>query len=136
MNYFCSFEYKWKNTNHKSANCFLISCFKRNSILYVWARSLISVERRYNASYFFFISRLQNDCATTFICTIVWKMFMWTSYVFPAVSAIDAKLIIKGVSNILGIGYSFTIIKGEYSWYTRSYIFYRNKGFDSFLCVL
>ena len=28
------------------------------------------------------------------------------------------KIIIKGVSNIIGIGYSITIIKGQYSWST------------------
>ena len=27
----------------------------------------------------------------------------------------------NGVSNIIGTGYSTTIIKGEYSWYTGSY---------------
>ena len=46
------------------------------------------------------------------------------------------KIIIKGVSNIIRIGYSITIIKGEYSWYTGCYSFQRNKGFNSFPCVL
>ena len=46
------------------------------------------------------------------------------------------KVIIKGVSNIIGIGYGITIIKGEYSWYTGCSSFYRNKGFNSFPCVL
>ena len=46
------------------------------------------------------------------------------------------KVIIKGVSNIISIGYSITIIKEQYSWYTGCYIFQRNKGFHSFSCVL
>ena len=46
------------------------------------------------------------------------------------------KIIIKGVSNIVGIGYSFAIIKGEYSWYVGCYSFQRNQGFNSFLFVL
>ena len=33
------------------------------------------------------------------------------------------KIIIKGVGNIIEIGYSFTIMKGEYVWYTRRYTF-------------
>ena len=33
------------------------------------------------------------------------------------------------------IGYSITIIKGDYKWYAGSNSFKRNKGFDSFLCV-
>ena len=46
------------------------------------------------------------------------------------------KVIIKGVSSIIGIGYSITIIKGHYSCYTGCYSFQRDKGFDSSPCVL
>ena len=46
------------------------------------------------------------------------------------------KVIIKGVSNIIGIGYSVTIIKGEYYFYAGGYSFEINKRFDSFPCVL
>ena len=37
-----------------------------------------------------------------------------------AVSAIESKVIIKDVSNIIEIGYSIAIVKEEYSWYTAS----------------
>ena len=46
------------------------------------------------------------------------------------------KVIIKGISNIIRIGYGITIIKGQDSWYTGCYSFYRNKGFSSFPRVL
>ena len=46
------------------------------------------------------------------------------------------QVIIKGVGNIIGIGYSIIIISREYSWHTGWYNLYRNKGFDSFQCVL
>ena len=42
-------------------------------------------------SYFFFISRLQKYCTTSFIWKIVWKMFMWIFYAFFVLSAIEAK---------------------------------------------
>ena len=37
-----------------------------------------------------------------------------------AVSAIESKIIIKDVSNIIEIGYNIAIVKEEYSWYTGS----------------
>ena len=43
------------------------------------------------------------------------------------------KVIIKGVSNIIGIGYSITIVKGEYSWYTGCYSFYRKVTFKKYI---
>ena len=46
------------------------------------------------------------------------------------------KVIVKGVNNIIGIGYRITVIKREQSWYTGCYSFQRNKGFNSFPCVL
>ena len=57
-------------------------------------------------------------------------------YAFLCSFSYRGKVIIKGVSNIIGIGYSITIIKGQYSWYIGCYSFQRNKGFDSFPCVL
>ena len=43
---------------------------------------------------------------------------------------------VKGICSIIGIGYSITIIKGEYGRDMGCYSFLRNKGFDSFPCVL
>ena len=44
------------------------------------------------------------------------------------------KVIMKGIHNIIGIGYSITIIKGECGRYTGCYTFFRNKGLDAFPC--
>ena len=46
------------------------------------------------------------------------------------------KVIIKGIRNIIGIGYSVTIMKEEYGRYMGGYSFWRNKGFDSFPDIL
>ena len=42
---------------------------------------------------------------------------------FGSLSCIGKVIIIKGVSNTIGIGYCLTIIKGQYSWYTGCYSF-------------
>ena len=57
-------------------------------------------------------------------------------YAFLCSFSYRGKVIIKGVSNIIGIGYSIIIIKGQYSWYIECYSFQINKGFDSFPCLL
>ena len=43
------------------------------------------------------------------------------------------KVIIKGVSNIIGIGYSIIIIKGQYSWYIGCYSFKGNPNSQGIL---
>ena len=63
-------------------------------------------------------------------------MIMWIFYAFFRSFSYKGKVIIKDVSNIIEIGYSITIIKGDYGRYTDGYSFKRNKGFDSFPCVL
>ena len=57
-------------------------------------------------------------------------------YAFLCSFSYKGKVIIKGVSNIIGVGSSITIIKGQYSWYTGCYSFQRNMVFGSFPCVL
>ena len=69
-------------------------------------------QKPYCVSYFFFISRLQKYYTNIFIhekhlceyLTLFFRSFSFWS-----------KVIIKAVSNIIGIGYSITIIKGGYS---------------------
>ena len=83
-------------------------------IIFYKVRSLTRVERGYDVGYFFFISRLQKYCTITFIWKIVWKMFMWIFCFFCSFSY-RGKVIIKGVSNIIEIGYSITLIKSRES---------------------
>ena len=85
--------------------------------------------------YFLFISRLQKYCVAIFIWKIIRKMFMWI-FCFFVVSTIRGKIVLKGVSNIIGMSYRIAIIKGEYSWYIGGYSFWRNGGFNSFSCIL
>ena len=73
------------------------------------ARSLVRVERGNGIRYFFFTSRLQKYCATTFVGGIVWKMFMWIFCAVVHCFGYRSKAI-KGVSNTIVIGYSITII--------------------------
>ena len=47
-----------------------------------------------------------------------------------------SEVIIEGVSNIIEIDYGVTIIQGGYNSYTGRHSFQRNKGFDSFPCVV
>ena len=103
----------------------------------IWTRSLIGVDRGYSVSYFFVITRLYKCCAVcSDIWRTVWKMFMWIFFAFFRTFSYRGKVIIKGICNIIGVDYCIDIIKGEYSWYTRYYSSYRNKGFDFFPCIL
>ena len=81
------------------------------------------VKRGYDLSYFFFISKLQKYCTTSFIWKMAWKIFMWIFYAFFRSFSYRGKVIIKGFRNIIGIGYSITIIKGHYGRYMRCYSF-------------
>ena len=91
----------------------------------------IIVRRGYDVDYLFSI-RLQKQCTNTFIGKIVWKMFMWIFYAVFGSFNYSGKVIVKGVSNIIGIAYSITIIKEQYSWYIGYYSFKRNKGLIPF----
>ena len=50
-------------------------------------------------------------------------MFMWIFYAFFRSLSYRGKVIIKGIRNIIVIGYSTTIIKGEYGRYMGGYSF-------------
>ena len=81
------------------------------------------------------ISSLSVDCRNNVL--LLWsekyseKCFCEYFMLFCSLSY-RGKVIIKGFSNIIGIGYSITIIKRQYSWYTGYFSFLRNKGFDYF----
>ena len=51
------------------------------------------------------------------------KMFMLIFYAFFCSFSCGSKVIIKNVSNIIGIGYGITIIKGDYNWFNGCYSF-------------
>ena len=91
-------------------SCKLLKKKKCCSILFYSIR----VDRGYDVSYFFFISRFQKYCISTFILKI--NVYVNVLCFFHSFSYRD-KVIIKGISNNIGIGYSITIIKGEYCWY-------------------
>ena len=111
---------------HKSANCLEISFFKRNNILskvnYL-TKNLNWIEKGYDVSYFFFISRLLKYCTTIFIPKIVWTVFLWIFNTFFRSFSYRYKETFKGVSSIIGIGCNITIIKEKYCWYTGGYSF-------------
>ena len=50
-------------------------------------------------------------------------MFMSIFYAYFCSYSYKRKAIIKGIHIIIGIGYSITIIKGEYGRYMRCYSF-------------
>ena len=100
----------------------------------VWVRRPIRVEKGYYVSHFFFISGLQKCFTTILICKITWKLFIRIFYALLRILCYRTTVIIKDVSNIKGIGYAITIIKGDFN--NGSNNFKRNKGFDCFSCAL
>ena len=60
-------------------------------------------------------------------------MFMW---VFFAFFSYRCKVIVKGVSNIIGIGYSITMIKGDTVGTPEATVFREIKNLIPFPCVL
>ena len=99
-------------------------------------RTLIRIERGYDVSYFLFISRLQKYYSTIFIWKMVWKMLVWIFNASLCSFTYRCKVNIKEATSIIEIGYSITIIKGEYGLYTGSYSFKKNNESDSLSCVL
>ena len=77
-------EYKSWNRGSINLSVTEISFSRRTNILWdiLFGASLIRVERGYDGRYFFFISRLQKYCTTSFSWKIIWKVFMLTCYVF------------------------------------------------------
>ena len=53
-------------------------------------------------------------------CTIIVLLYSFLSFSYRS------KVIVEGVSNIIGIGYRIDIIMEEHSWCTGSYSFERN----------
>ena len=102
-------HHSWKKGWINLPNCLEISFFKRSNILckvnYL-ARNLNWIERGYDVSYFFFISRLLKYCTTIFIPKIMWKIFGEYLIRFFVVSAIDANKSLK----VLVVSYGLVII--------------------------
>ena len=126
-----------KKRLNKSANCSEIAIFRRNNILYgILFRPKALLELRKNM---LDISSLLVGCRNI-VPSLSFERYsercLCECFMFFCSFNYEGKIIVTDVSNIMGIGYSVVIIKGEYSWYIRCYIFQRNKGFNSFPCVL
>ena len=123
-----------KERLNKSANCFEISFLRRNNILkgiLFGPKALLELTE----DMMLVISSLSVGCRDIVLSLsfeTVWKMFMC----FFCSFSYRGKVTIKSVSNIVGIGYSITVITREYSWYTECYNFLRNEGFNSFQCLI
>ena len=110
-----------KERFNKSATCFEIPFLEEiifYAVYYLGQKPYQSWQRIWC---FLFISRLQKYCATSFNWKIVWKVFMWIFYAFFRSFSYRDKVIIKGICNNIGTGYSMTIIKGEHGRYTGCY---------------
>ena len=103
-----------KERLNKSANYFKISFFRRNGILQgILTVPEVLLELREERDMMLAVpalSVLQKYCVTIFICKIVWKILIYFMH-FCSFSY-SGKVIIKGVSNIIRIGYGITIIQG------------------------
>ena len=87
----------------------------------IWARNLIRIERGYDVSYV-----LSVGCRNIVLSLSFAKQSenVYVNILCPfCCFSCRCKVIIKCVSNTIWIFYSITIIKGECSWYTGSYIF-------------
>ena len=115
---------------HKFANCFENSFFfRRNDILYgILFGSEALFELREDVMLAIF--SLSVGCRKI-VLPFLFEKYLCEYFMIFCNFSHRSKVIIKGVRSIIVIRYGITIIMGEYSWYTGSYIFLRNKGFDS-----
>ena len=127
-----------KERLNKFVNCFKISFFLEEIILYkvysFGAEALLELRKdmmllfhlyQQVAEMFYYYFHLKDSLEKLYVNILCF--FHSFSY--------RGKLVIKVVSNIIGNGYSITIIKGEYIYYAGCYSFQRNKECD-FLFVL
>ena len=108
--------------------------FRRNILWGILFRPK-SLERRW-CWLFFIISRLQKYCTATFIWKIIWNIFMWIFNAFFGNFNYRCKIIIKGVGNIIRIGYSITFFRESPVGTLDVTVSWEKKDFIPLPCVL